>query len=208
MSSAGAPPRVTGCSLSSLHVRFSQLPRGKSEMRQSPQPALQAHGGHVPLPGAELQAGEGQRRARGQRKRSVQGKGRTERAGRRVRAAGGGVASAAATGCGRVRGASAGAAGWKAVPWDRCSTPESAARPGPATASVRKGEWGGEMESDRGGAGRVAQGLGASRRERALLLEPETALTVGGTGQGEGSGCKPAKGRESLGSVGLNRQMP
>lgn len=177
-------------------------------MRQSPQPGLQAHEGHVPPPGAELQAGEGRRRRAANASAACR-----ERGGRSARGGGcgqrrGGVASAAVTGCGRVRGASAGAAGWKAVPRDRCSAPESAARPGRATASVRKGGRGGEMESHRGGAGRVAQGLGASKRERALSPEPETALTVGGTGQGEGSGCKPAKGRESLGSVGLNRQMP
>lgn len=45
-------------------------------MRQSPQPGLQAHGGHVPLPGAELQPEEGRRQAGIQRKRAVLGKGR------------------------------------------------------------------------------------------------------------------------------------
>lgn len=158
---AGAPPQVTGCGLSLPSVRFSQFPRGKSEMRQSPRPRVAgprrsrpasrggapgrgraAAGAAAPPAGGVSRAGPGE----GKRERGLPGKGRAERAGRRVARRGGGVASAAATGRGRVGGASVrGLVGRPSPPPDRCSAPGSAERPGPAAACVREGGWGREM---------------------------------------------------------------
>lgn len=50
----------------------------------------------------------------------------------------------------------------------------------------------------------MAPGLGASRRGRALSAERGTVLIEGGTGQGAGSGRKPAWGREPLGICGTD----
>lgn len=109
---------------------------------------------------------------------------------------GGGVASAAATGCGRVRGASVGRAGWKAVP----STPPTAAPlPDPLRAPTGPppacGQVGGEGRCNRtaeeqGGCRKVWGPLGAGE----LYQRSEKLLTEGGRGKGVAVSRREAEG--------------